>query len=324
MKLWGRDFFFTLLYNDTKKKLVRGQLKCDGTHQKPDFVCLRNGRVHLNRGVGGGRKLQSTTGSWGVRISGINAGYTMFRGSVKVLTTLSIRQFPLHFPSRALPCTITFQLESTPHGSITKISVASILRPDFSNNRNSRLLCSWLYYFMILCWVVNVILSVEHKSRLRSGQMLKDGGTKILCRKSGASGWRGWYSNDDDEDNNNNNNNNNNYYYYYYYYYYWAAGQHVIIVIVIIFVASCFDFCESCVFVLCLLCFFCYWSPGCWICTLINKIIIIITIIKFFKMFEVNMTLHMSYEFKYLANLCFDLSRNSNLCWLSCCLCLFV
>jgi hypothetical protein len=33
-----------------------------------------------------------------------NAGYTMFRGSVRVLATHSIRQFPLHFLSRASPC----------------------------------------------------------------------------------------------------------------------------------------------------------------------------------------------------------------------------
>ena len=30
-----------------------------------------------------------------------------------VLATHSVRQFPLHFPSRASPCAITFQLEST-------------------------------------------------------------------------------------------------------------------------------------------------------------------------------------------------------------------
>jgi hypothetical protein len=32
----------------------------------------------------------------------------------RVLATHSIRQFSLHFPSRASPCAITFQLESTP------------------------------------------------------------------------------------------------------------------------------------------------------------------------------------------------------------------
>jgi len=48
--------------------------------QKQDFVFRRNGRVHLNRR---GASVQSTTGSRGVRISGSNAGYTTFRGSVK-------------------------------------------------------------------------------------------------------------------------------------------------------------------------------------------------------------------------------------------------
>ena len=78
--------------------------------QKPDFVFRRNGRVHLHRR---GASVQSTTGSRGVRISDSNAGYTMFRGSVRVLATYSICQFPLHFPSRASPCAITFQLDST-------------------------------------------------------------------------------------------------------------------------------------------------------------------------------------------------------------------
>jgi len=92
---------------------VELRLKCDVTRaEKPDFVFRRNGRVHLNRA---GASVQSNTGSRGVRISGSNAGYTMFRGSVKStgLATHSIRQFPLHFPSRASPCAITFQLEST-------------------------------------------------------------------------------------------------------------------------------------------------------------------------------------------------------------------
>jgi len=66
--------------------------------QKPDFVFRRNGRVHLNRL---GASVQSTTGSRGVRISGSNAGYTVFRGSVKGTG------YPLHSPvslSLLLPC----------------------------------------------------------------------------------------------------------------------------------------------------------------------------------------------------------------------------
>jgi len=66
--------------------------------QKPDFVFRRNGRIHLNRQ---GASVQSTTGSRGVRISGSNAGYTMFRGNVKSTG------YPLHSPvspSLPLPC----------------------------------------------------------------------------------------------------------------------------------------------------------------------------------------------------------------------------
>ena len=50
--------------------------------QKLDFVFRRNGRVHLNR-RGGAASVQWTTGSRGMRISGSNAGYTMFWGSMK-------------------------------------------------------------------------------------------------------------------------------------------------------------------------------------------------------------------------------------------------
>ena len=66
--------------------------------QKPDFVFRRNGRVHLNRREA---SVQSTTGSRGVRVSGSNAGYTMFRGSAKSTG------YPLHSPvspSLPLPC----------------------------------------------------------------------------------------------------------------------------------------------------------------------------------------------------------------------------
>ena len=57
--------------------------------QKLDFVFHRNGRVHLNRR---GASVPSTTGSRGVRISGSNAGYTKFRGSVRSTG------YPLHSP----------------------------------------------------------------------------------------------------------------------------------------------------------------------------------------------------------------------------------
>jgi len=66
--------------------------------QKPNLVFQRNGRVHLNRR---GASVQSTADSRGVLIVGSNAGYTMFRGSVKGIG------YPLHSsvsPSVPLQC----------------------------------------------------------------------------------------------------------------------------------------------------------------------------------------------------------------------------
>jgi len=76
----------------------RGQLKCDGTRAETRFR-LSVKRKSPFKSVGA--SVQSTTGSRGVRISGSNAGYTMFRGSVKGTG------YPLHSPvspSLPLPC----------------------------------------------------------------------------------------------------------------------------------------------------------------------------------------------------------------------------
>ena len=85
--------------------------------QKPDFVFRRNGRVHLNRRGGGGASVQ-LTGSRGVRISGSNAGYNMFRGSVKSTG------YPLHSPvspSLPLPCvTVCHHISTGLYSSHTK------------------------------------------------------------------------------------------------------------------------------------------------------------------------------------------------------------
>ena len=58
-----------------------------------------------------GASFQSTAGSWCVRISGSNAGYTKFRGSVK--STGHLLHSPVS-PSFPFPCVVTrFQLDST-------------------------------------------------------------------------------------------------------------------------------------------------------------------------------------------------------------------
>jgi hypothetical protein len=77
--------------------------------QKPDFVFRRNGRVHLNRrGLQFSRLLAAEVCTSAVVMLDTSCSEVVWR----VLATHSIRQFPLHFPSRASPCAITFQLGS--------------------------------------------------------------------------------------------------------------------------------------------------------------------------------------------------------------------
>jgi hypothetical protein len=76
----------------------RLRLKCDGTRAATIF---RLSAKSTSPFKSVGTSFQSTTGSRGVRISGSNAVYTMFRGSVKGTG------YPLHSPvsfSLPLPC----------------------------------------------------------------------------------------------------------------------------------------------------------------------------------------------------------------------------
>ena len=78
--------------------------------QKPDFVFRRNGRVHLNRrGRQFSRLLATEVCASAVVMLDTPCPEVVWR----VLATHCIRHFPLHFPSRASPCAITFQLDST-------------------------------------------------------------------------------------------------------------------------------------------------------------------------------------------------------------------
>ena len=77
---------------------IRLRLKCDGTRAETRF---RLSAKRMSPFKPAGASVQSTTGNPGVRISGSNAGYTMFRGSVKgtgypLLSSVS--------PSLPLPC----------------------------------------------------------------------------------------------------------------------------------------------------------------------------------------------------------------------------
>jgi hypothetical protein len=87
----------------------RLRLKCDGTRAETRFRLSAKRTSPFKSAVA---SVQSTAGSRGVCISGSNAGYTTFRGSVKS-TGYSLHS--LVFPSLPLPaspCAITFQLHS--------------------------------------------------------------------------------------------------------------------------------------------------------------------------------------------------------------------
>jgi hypothetical protein len=94
---------WTPIYRD------RLRLKCDRTRAETRFP-LSAKRTSPFKSAGA--SVQSTTGSRGVRISGSNAGHTMFRASMKSTG------YPLHspvspsLPLPASPCSITFQLDS--------------------------------------------------------------------------------------------------------------------------------------------------------------------------------------------------------------------
>jgi len=58
-----------------------------------------------------GASVQSTTGSRGVRTAVLTLDTPCSEVVWRVLATHSIRQLLLHFPSRASPCAIAFQLD---------------------------------------------------------------------------------------------------------------------------------------------------------------------------------------------------------------------
>jgi len=113
----GRNVGSAMQYPSVPKTVYcagRLRLKCDGTCAETRIRLSTNGQVHLNR--------------WGLQFSRLLAAVVCASAVVmldtpcsevvwRVLATHSIRQFPLHFPTRASPCAITFQLDSTTDSS---------------------------------------------------------------------------------------------------------------------------------------------------------------------------------------------------------------
>jgi hypothetical protein len=109
--------------------------------QKPDFVFRRNGRVHLNRR---GRQFSRLPAAEVCASAVVMLDAPCSEVVWRVLATHSIRQFPPHFPSRASPCAIAFQLQSP-------LRVTAILNSktkEYLIFFSYPILCDWMSWHM--------------------------------------------------------------------------------------------------------------------------------------------------------------------------------
>jgi hypothetical protein len=89
--------------------LGRSQLKCDGTCAETRFhLSAKRTSPFKTAGASFSRLLAAEVCVSAVIMLDTTCSKVVWR----VLATHSIRQFPLHFPSRASPCAITFQVDS--------------------------------------------------------------------------------------------------------------------------------------------------------------------------------------------------------------------
>ena len=102
---------------------------------KPDFVFRRKGRVHLNRRRRQFSRLLAAEVCASVVVM-LDTPCSEVVG--RVLATHSIRQFPLHFPSRASHCAITFQTHSS----------TSLLHPTLCILHNLLLRATQKYFYL--------------------------------------------------------------------------------------------------------------------------------------------------------------------------------
>jgi hypothetical protein len=120
--------FPTLHYCILVTVVCRLRSKCDGAHAETRF---RISAKRTSPFKSAGASVQSATGSWGVCISGSNAGYTMFWGSVRCTG------YTLHSPvspSLPIPCITVCHHIST-----------------------------GLYYSLVMKMVKNFLLFVKHE-----------------------------------------------------------------------------------------------------------------------------------------------------------------
>jgi hypothetical protein len=129
----------------------RLRLKCDSTRAETRFLLLAKRTSPFKSA---GASVQSTTGSRGVRIRGSNAGYTMFRGSVKSTG------YPLHSPvSPSLPLlsvTLCHHISTGLYNSITLHEKIISSKNDFKafiKNGLEFLKCTSITALTVMCGI---------------------------------------------------------------------------------------------------------------------------------------------------------------------------
>ena len=141
--------------------------------QKPDLVFQSKGGVHLNRR---GSQFSRLLAVEECRSAGRLWIDHVPRYSARVVATLSNRLFPLHFPSQASPCAITFRTASTAlvetltamHGGIKSFtqkgwSFNSVESYHVSGRGGGR---SYIYIYMCVCVCVRVCVMTYETIRI--------------------------------------------------------------------------------------------------------------------------------------------------------------
>ena len=117
----------------------RGQFKCDSIRAENRF---RHTAKRTSPFKSAGASVQSTTGSRGVRISDSNAGYTMFRGSVKGTG------YPLHSPVSSFTSpTLRHRVPSYFNWSLSWLAKSPNFSHGSTDNAHCSLkTCSWITF----------------------------------------------------------------------------------------------------------------------------------------------------------------------------------
>jgi len=135
----------------------RLRLKCDGIQAETRFHLSAKRTSPFKTA---GASVQSNTGSRGVRISDSNAGYTMFRGSVKGTG------YPPHSPvspSLPLPCVTVCYHVSTGVYTLSNSAEARISHILRHGSLKSRVFILYLITFIILVgkkpWILSALIT---------------------------------------------------------------------------------------------------------------------------------------------------------------------